>query len=71
LLLANWVPIPLVTVAAHGSPAGLLTESEWPDVVGSKTGSGGIVLDADEKGGHALEEDLYGNPKVCQLWDAL
>jgi len=57
--------------AAHGSPAGLLTESEWPDVVGSKTGSGGIVLDADEKGGHALEEDLYGNPKVCQLWDAL
>jgi len=53
--------------ADYGSPVG----AAWPDVKGSGTGSGGIVLDADERGGHAVEEELYGNAKVCGLWDAL
>ena len=54
--------------ADQGSPP---AAANWPNVAGSDTGSGGIVLDADERGGHAVEEELYGNAKVCELWDAL
>ena len=36
----------------------------WPDISG-----GGVVLDADLPAGLAVEEQLYGNAAVCELWD--
>lgn len=32
--------------------------------------AGGLVLDADLEDGSAVEEELYGDPAVCALWDA-
>ena len=40
--------------------------SVWPDIR-----TGGFVLDADVEGGGKAEAELYDNPAVCALWDAV
>lgn len=57
--------------AATASPADArLPAHAWPDVASSAMSSAGIVLDANLDGGYELEPSLYGNAKVCELWDA-
>jgi len=52
-------------VAVHGDPNGgtSLSKRAWPR-------EGGVVLSADIPGGLAVESELYGDPRVCRLWDA-
>jgi len=49
---------------------GAAAESSSASAWSSADKGGGAVLRADLPGGSRMERELYGDPRVCRLWDA-